>query len=93
MVGDNYYVGKNTLSDGDILITKFGDSEQYRVHETGELSGVYYVNQGYCQFRPIEVLYKNKEYSIVSDHTANGLSAYDHIVVDPTYLNDDDFIE
>ena len=93
LVGDNYYVGKNTLSDGDILITKFGDSEQYRVHETGELSGVYYVNQGYCQFRPIEVLYKNKEYSIVSDHTVNGLSAYDHIVVDPTYLNDDDFIE
>ena len=36
LVGDNYYVGKNTLSDGDILITKFGDSEQYRVHETGE---------------------------------------------------------
>ena len=93
LIGDNYYVGKNTLSDGDILITKFGDSEQYRVHETGELSGVYYVNQGYCQFRPIEVLYKNKEYSIVSDHTVNGLSAYDHIVVDPTYLNDDDFIE
>lgn len=54
---------------------------------------MYYVNQGYCQFRPIEVLYKNKEYSIVSDHTVNGLSAYDHIVVDPTYLNDDDFIE
>ena len=93
MVGDNYYVGKNTLSDGDILITKFGDSEQYRVHETGELSGVYYVNQGYCQFRPIEGVYKIKEYSIVSDHTVNGLSAYDHIVVDPTYLNDDDFIE
>ena len=60
MVGDNYYVGKNTLSDGDILITKFGDSEQYRVHETGELSGVYYVNQGYCQFRQIEVLYKTR---------------------------------
>ena len=67
--------------------------DNYIVSNKQKLSGVYYVNQGYCQFRPIEIQYKNKEYTIVSDHTENGLSAYDHIVVDPSSLQDDDFIE
>lgn len=69
------------------------NGENYIVSSKKKLAGVYYVNEGYCQFRPIEVQYKNKEYSIISDHTENGLSAYDHIVVDPTSLKDDDFIE
>ena len=36
--------------------------------------------------------YQNKEYTIVSDSTYGGLTAYDHIVVDPQNLEDDDFI-
>lgn len=87
-----YYVSTSLLEGGDVLMNATG-GDNYIVSSKENLSGVYYVNEGYCQFRPIEVQYKNKEYSIISDHTKNGLSAYDHIVVDPTSLKDDDFIE
>lgn len=92
LVNDTYYVHPAIISNGDILMdSSSGDS--YIVSETKKLQGVYYVNEGYCQFRPIEIQYKNKEYSIVSANTSNGLSVYDHIVVDPSSLSDDDFIE
>ena len=67
--------------------------EDYIVSEKKKLSGVYYVNEGYCRFRPVEIQYKNKEYTIVKEQTPYGLAAYDHIVVDPSSLKDDDFIE
>lgn len=91
-LGNAYYVSPTLLQGGDILMNG-SSGDNYIVSNKQKLSGVYYVNQGYCQFRPIEVQYKNKEYTIVSDHTENGLSAYDHIVVDPSSLQDDDFIE
>ncbi len=91
-LGDEYYVSSSVLKGGDILMDA-SSGENYIVSNKKKLLGVYYVNEGYCQFRPIEVQYKNKEYTIISDHTENGLSAYDHIVVDPVSLQDDDFIE
>lgn len=87
-----YYVSTTVLQGGDILMNS-SSGENYIVSNQGKLSGVYYVNEGYCQFRPVEVQYQNKEYSIISDQTKNGLSAFDHIVVDPASLHDDDFIE
>lgn len=91
-IGQKYYVSPSLLGGGDVLMN-VKENQNFIVSNKQDLSGVYYVNEGYCQFRPVEVQYKNKEYSIVSDHTQNGLSAYDHIVVDPTSLQDDDFIE
>lgn len=91
LIQDNYYVSGN-VSGGDILMDS-SSGENYIISNKEKLSGVYYVNKGYCQFKPVEVQYKNKEYSIISEQTLNGLSAYDHIVVDPTSLSEDDFIQ
>ena len=66
--------------------------EDFIVSSTEPLQGVYCVNEGFCEFRPVDILYQNKEYTIVSDSTTGGLSAFDHIVVDPSALSDDDFI-
>jgi hypothetical protein len=57
-------------------------TDQYTLSKTMKLTGVYNVNQGYAVFKRIEILFQNKEYCIVSDETSNGLSAYDHIVLD-----------
>lgn len=57
-------------------------ADEYVLSKTKELTGVYNVNQGYAVFKRIEVLDKNDEYCIISDHTEKGLSAYDHIVLD-----------
>ncbi len=87
-----YYVSSSIVSGGDILRDS-GKNESYIVSSKEPVSGVYCVNQGYCEFCPIDIRYQNKEYTIISDTTKGGLSAYDHIVVDPTRLKDDDFIK
>lgn len=91
-VGEKYYVSSEELSPGDVLIGA-NQGQTYIVGEREKLSGVYCVNKGYCEFRRIETVYRNKEYTIVSDSTSGGLSTYDHIVVDPVNLSDDDFIK
>lgn len=91
-VDGNYYVNTSEITGGDILMDA-ENGEPFIVSSKDTLSGVYCVNKGYCEFRPIEITYQNKEYTIVSDSTNGGLAAYDHIVVDPSHLNDDDFIQ
>lgn len=91
-LNDKYYIRSGSITGGDILLTADGN-DTYIVSTKESLPGVYCVNQGYCQFRPIEIIYQNKEYTIVSENTSGGLAAYDHIVVDPSNLKDDDFIE
>ena len=43
--------------------------------------------------RPLEKIYENNEYTIVSPNTSGGISNYDHIVVNPKLLNENDFIQ
>lgn len=90
-IQDKYYVDSNVVTGGDVLMNH-KSGEDYIVSSKEPLQGVYCVNEGYCEFRPIDILYQNKEYTIVSDMTSGGLSAFDHIVVEPSALNDDDFI-
>lgn len=92
VIDGQYYVDAGVVSAGDVL-RDAQTGETYTVSSMEKLSGVYLVNEGYCQFRPIVIRYQNKEYTIVEENTPSGLSAYDHIVVDPSHLTDDDFIE
>lgn len=74
-----WYIDKKFKPGTRILLP--GKSEDYILSKTKKLTGVYNVNQGYAVFKRIEILNKNDEYCIVSDHTESGLSAYDHIVL------------
>ena len=87
-----YYVRDSVVSGGDIVLN-METGDDYIVSSKEKLYGVYCVNAGYCEFRPIDIQYQNKEYTIVADSTYGGLAAYDHIVVDPKNLQDDDFID
>lgn len=88
----NVYIPTSIISKGD-TIYKSNSSESCIVSDPQPLEGVYCVNEGYCQFRYIEKKYQNNEYTIVAENSSGGLSAYDHIVVDPSSLGDDDFIQ
>ncbi|MFR1255990.1 MAG: carbohydrate ABC transporter permease, partial [Eubacterium sp.] len=91
IVDSKYYVDSSIVKGGDILKNP-STGQDYIVSSKENLYGVYCTNQGYCQFKPVDVLYKNKEYAIVSTDTQGGLSAYDHIIVDPSTIHENDFI-
>lgn len=85
------YVDKDLFEDGE-WIRNQENQERYQIGAKGDLKGVYNVNYGYCLFKRIEILYENEEYCIVDDSTANGLSPFDHIIVDATTVTEDDLI-
>ena len=75
----------------DLPQGKLGSS-LFRLSETEKLDGVYCCNKGYCEFRPVEISYQNNEYCIIKKNTSGGLSAYDHIILDPKVIREDDII-
>lgn len=75
------YIDKDLFPPGTIIQSPLG-SDEYILAETGKLTGVYNVNQGYAVFRRIEVLYQNDDYYIIKENTPNGVAVYDHIALD-----------
>ena len=54
--------------------------------------GVYNKNKGYADFKQIQILYQNDEYSIIKSNTEYGLVEYDYIVLEAETVNDDEFL-
>lgn len=86
-----YYLDDSVLRPGNYII-KPESTERYAVSKTGSLTGVYNINKGYADFKQVNVLYSNEEYSIVKSNTVYGLNVYDYIVLDATTVNDNQFI-
>lgn len=92
MKDDKYYVNDTILAPGDTIVDPV-TTDLVTLSTQESVEGVYCVNTGYCQFRKIEKIYENNEYTIVSPNTSGGISNYDHIVVNPKLLNENDFIQ
>lgn len=88
---EEYYLDDSILRIGDYII-KPNSSEKYPISKRGTLIGVYNINKGYADFKQINILYKNEEYSIVQSGTTYGLSVYDYIALDASSVEEDDFI-
>ncbi len=86
-----YYVDASILNAGDILY-KTDSQETYTVSRRATLTGVYNMNKGYADFKQINILYQNDEYSIVKANTQYGLNVYDYIVLNAESVRDDQFI-
>ena len=86
-----YYVDATILNAGDVLY-KTDSQETYTVSKRATLIGVYNMNKGYADFKQINILYQNDEYSIVKANTRYGLNVYDYIVLDAASVSDDQFI-
>ena len=86
-----YYLGTDVLTTGDILY-KTDSQETYTVSKRATLIGVYNMNKGYADFKQINILYQNEEYSIVKANTRYGLNVYDYIVLDAEAVSDDQFL-
>ena len=53
---------------------------------------MYNINKGYADFKQINILYQNEEYSIVKSNTQYGLNVYDYIVLDAASVEEDEII-
>lgn len=62
------------------------------VSKRGSLTGVYNVNKGYADFKQIDVLYNNDEYSIIKPNTQYGLAVYDYIALDASSVEDNEIL-
>lgn len=87
---EEFYIDSSDLKVGD-YICKMDSTEKVAISRTGVLTGVYNMNKGYADFKQINVLAHNDEYSIVSSTTQYGLTVYDRIVLDATSVNNNDF--
>ena len=73
-------------------IIKPDSNDKYAISKKASLIGVYNINKGYADFKQINILYQNEEYSIVESNTQYGLNVYDYIVLDAKTVNEDDII-
>ncbi len=84
-----YYLDDSVLEIGQYVI-KPDSTEKYPISKRGKLTGVYNINKGYADFRKIQVLYDNEEYSVVKSGTTYGLSVYDYIALDASSVEEHD---
>ena len=86
-----YYLDDSVLRIGEYII-KPDSMEKYPISKRGKLTGVYNINKGYADFKKIQVLDDNEEYSIVKSGTTYGLSVYDYIALDASSVEEHDLI-
>lgn len=87
----NFADNETYIKAGDRIIIP-NSNDLYQVGNTATLEGVYCINQGYTQFRKVEILYSNEEYTIVKEGTSYGLTIYDRIVLNAAAVNEDQVI-
>ncbi len=88
---EEYYLDGASLRIGKYIVMP-ETSEKYALSKRGSLIGVYNINKGYADFKQINILYNNDEYSIVQSNTSYGLNVYDYIVLDATTVSEDELI-
>ena len=88
----NCYISSPELEFGDILVLNDSNANT-EIKQKGSLVGVYNKNKGYADFKQIQILYQNEEYSIIKSNTEYGLIEYDYIVLEADTVNDDEFIK
>ncbi|MCI7596786.1 MAG: hypothetical protein MSS92_11310 [Lachnospiraceae bacterium] len=86
-----YYVDSPELKTGDRL-RKLDSMAMHTISQLGSLVGVYNKNKGYADFKQIQILYQNEEYSIIRSNTEYGLIEYDYIVLDAQTVDENEFL-
>lgn len=87
----NVWLDQDALRSGDTLV-KLNSTTTTTVAQTGQLTGVYNINEGYADFRQVTVIAENEEYAIVESDTSYGLREYDYIVLDATTMSPNEFL-
>lgn len=86
----SYYISALDLKK-DTVIVNMEKNMSTKLSEKVYLKGVYNMNKGYAVFRLVDILYQNKDYSILSTNTDYGISLYDHIALEGNKVKEGQF--
>lgn len=82
-----------TVKLGDVLIKGTGETaENYTISEVETASGVYVVNSSIADFKVVNIIASNSEYSIIESGSSYGLKVYDNIVSDAKNIQESDSV-
>ena len=85
------YLNMDEFQKGEVLI-KPDSAETCTISETASLQGVYNINKGYAEFKPVNILCESEEYYIVESGNDYGLTNYDHIALDGSEVQENELI-
>lgn len=87
------YIDAALFAQGSTIMNVIDNKRiKMQVTKIKELEGVYNCNQGYCKFQYINKLYENQEYAIIEKGNIYSLSSFDHIILNPDIIGEDDII-
>jgi hypothetical protein len=88
------YVDPNDFAADDVLVcSDTNETTSVSQLETEELNGVYCVNQGITDFRYIDILYQDDEYTIVRSDVDYSIAWYDRIILNQTMVTENEIIK
>lgn len=92
---DNYcYVDPNDFSSEDVLVNPENNNTiALSQLDKTEIDGVYCVNQGIADFRYIDTLYQDNEYTIVRSEVEYSIAWYDRIILNQTMVKENQIIK
>lgn len=76
----------------NVVLQAMDSKDTYLIEKMKTLKGVYCTNQGYADFKPIDILIEKDDYSIISSDTNQGINRYDFIVLDGTTIKENQII-
>ena len=92
---DNYcYIDPNDFSSEDVLVNPENNNTiALSQLDKTEIDGVYCVNQGIADFRYIDTLYQDNEYTIVRSEVEYSIAWYDRIILNQTMVKENQIIK
>lgn len=91
---DFCYVDPNDFSSEDVLVSPdTNETLALSQLEKAEIDGVYCVNQGITNFRYIDEIFQDNEYTIVRSDVDYSIARYDRIILNQTMVKENQIIK
>ncbi len=88
---ENCYVSIDTFNDGDVLVMNETNS-LFKVGHKENIQGVFVVNNGFTNFKRIEIIGESNSSYIVLENLSGGISLYDRVVSNAEGVKDGEVI-
>lgn len=76
----------------NVVVQAMDSKDTFLIEKMKMLKGVYCTNQGFADFKPIDILMEKDDYSIIASDTNEGINLYDFIVLDGSTIKENQII-